>query len=89
MYIKIILVILTILTFGLFCWSLFGSYKVIETGQECGLEMVAPCILYDYTREVDVLEKNRVYIASIAGLLFASSSVALFKFGIRGGGHKK
>jgi len=79
---KMLLVVLAVLIFAILCWSLFGSFYIKEViGQQCGLEMVVPCIKYDITREVDILDKYRTYAASIAGMLFIVSIVLLLKFG--------
>lgn len=63
--------------FGLFCWSLFGSFNIEEvTGQKCGPWTVVPCIMHDVTRTIDILDKYRFYAVSIAGLLLVLSLVA-------------
>ena len=63
-----------LLAFSLFCWTLFGSFHIEEViGQQCGPEMVVPCIMYDITREVDILATYRPYAASATGLLLIVS----------------
>lgn len=74
--------ILVFLTSGLFIWSLFGSFYTKEViGQQCGIETVVPCIMYDITRNVDILNKYRLYVALLTGLLLVASFFMLFKFG--------
>jgi hypothetical protein len=66
---------------GLFTWSLFGSFYVKEViGQKCGPETVIPCIMYDITRDVNILEEYRIHTASLTGLLLVISLIVLFKF---------
>jgi len=65
-----------LLAFILFCWTLFGSFHVKEViGRRCGPEMVVPCIMYDVTREVDILDTYRPYATSATGLVFIISAV--------------
>lgn len=79
---KTLLVSLVFVMSGLFTWSLFGSFYIREvTGQKCGPETVIPCNMYDITRDVNILEEYRIYIASLTGLLLIVSLIALFKFG--------
>lgn len=77
-----IFLITTTFAFGIFVWSIFGSINVQEViGKQCGPEAVVPCIMYNVTREIDILEKYRIYAVSATGLLFIISSIILLKFG--------
>ncbi len=79
---RFLLVILLFATSGLFTWSLFGSFYIKEViGQQCGAEAVVPCVMYDITRDVNILDQYRVYVVLITGLLLVTSLIMLFKFG--------
>jgi hypothetical protein len=66
---KISLILLVILLMFL-PFILFGHLN-IKTGteQQCGLEQVIPCVLYDVPIKTDVLNKYRTY--------FITSNIAL------------
>lgn len=66
------------LTIALVLWSLLGSYQIQEVvGVTCGLEDVVPCIYYDVTREVDLLDRYRGEAVAVATSLATLSTVAL------------